>query len=86
MFEEYENRKKSARVLMVSLVDYAMGVIILLAGLFFSIRAKFHLDINDRYPPDDTDKIFGIVCILYGCWRVYRGYSRQSKIKKGGSL
>jgi len=86
MFEEYENKKRSTRAFMVSLVDYVMGVIILLGGLFFTFRSRFHLDFNDRYPPDDTDKIFGIVCVLYGAWRIFRGYSRQYKIKKGGSI
>lgn len=78
MFEEYENKKRKQISLMRSLLDYGMGVLIILAGIFFFFRAKFDIgDFNENYPPDTIDKVFGGICILYGLWRVYRGYKKN---------
>lgn len=78
MFEEYERKKKKQIATMRSLLDYGMGLIILLAGLFFFFRAKFgNIALNERFPPDNIDKIFGSFCILYGAWRIYRGYQKK---------
>jgi len=82
MFEEYEKKKRNSKALMMSIMDYSMGLIILFFGIFFLIRGSFKLDFNNQFPPDDSDKIFGIVCLLYGVWRVYRGYSKQQKNKR----
>ncbi|MBU6176673.1 MAG: hypothetical protein KGO80_02820 [Bacteroidetes bacterium] len=75
-----EREKQQKRLLMLR--DMGMGVVILGAGLFFLVRSWFVLEFNQRYPPDQLDKIFGIVCLLYGGWRVYRGYlhTRSSSI------
>jgi hypothetical protein len=77
MFEEYENKKRKQVSLMRSLMDYSMGIIIILAGIFFFFREKFDIAFNKDYPPNVMDKIFGGICILYGCWRVYRGYKKN---------
>jgi len=63
--------------MMRSLLDYGMGIIILVLGLFFFFRSKFHLSINETFPPNYIDKIFGAVCLLYGGWRIYRGYKKK---------
>lgn len=63
---------------MRSLLDYGMGLLILLAGLVFFFRHKFgDISFNERFPPNDIDKIFGAVCIIYGAWRIYRGYKKN---------
>lgn len=77
MIEEYERKKRKQISFMKSLLDYGMGFMILLAGLFFFIRDKFHLPINEKFPPNEMDKIFGVICILYGSWRLYRGYKKN---------
>jgi cytochrome c biogenesis protein CcdA len=77
MFEEYERRKKRQISTMRSLLDYGMGLLILIAGIFFFFREKFNLAINERFAPDAIDKIFGGVCIVYGIWRIYRGYRKN---------
>ncbi len=77
MFEEYEKNKKKQVSLMRSLLDYGMGVLILLAGFFFLFRGRFDLPLNERFPPNETDKIFGFICLLYGGWRIYRGYKKN---------
>ena len=77
MFEEYEKRKKKQVSLMRSMLDYGMGIIILAAGFFFLFRQKFHLSLNEKFPPNYIDKFFGAICIFYGAWRIYRGYKKN---------
>jgi hypothetical protein len=77
MFEDYEKRKKKQVSLMRSVLDYGMGIIIIILGFFFFFRNKFHISINENFPPNEIDKIFGAVCILYGGWRIYRGYKKN---------
>ena len=77
MFEEYEKKKRNQVSLMKSLMDYGMGVIILLLGAFFLFRNNFKLAFNERFPPDDIDKILGVMCLIYGTWRIYRGYKKN---------
>lgn len=79
MFEEYENRKRKQIAGMKSLMDYGMGILILFMGLFFLFRLKLgNIPINERLgKPDMLEKIFGGFCILYGVWRIYRGYQKK---------
>jgi hypothetical protein len=77
MFEEYEKKKRKQIAMMRSLLDYGMGFIILILGLFFFFRNKFNISINESFPPNNIDKMFGAVCILYGGWRIYRGYKKK---------
>lgn len=77
MIEEYEERKRKQIAGMRSLLDYGIGTAIIIAGLFLFFRDKFDLDFNERYIPNSTDKIMGIVCVVYGAWRIYRGYKKN---------
>ncbi len=65
---------------MRSLTDYGMGVLILLLGLIFIFR----IYLGPEHPvnikmgkPDSLEKIFGGLSILYGIWRIYRGYKKN---------
>jgi hypothetical protein len=77
MFEEYEKNKKKQVSLMRSLLDYGMGLIITIVGIFFLFRHKFNIPLNKTYPPDYYDIILGAIFILYGVWRTYRGYKKN---------
>jgi hypothetical protein len=77
MFDEYEKKRRDHVSLMRSILDYGIGTLIMLAGVFFIVRDKFDFAINESYPPNDMQKIFGIVCVLYGGWRIYRGYKKN---------
>jgi hypothetical protein len=63
--------------MMRSLLDYGMGILIMAAGFFFFFREHFNTALNERRPPDEIDKIFGVLCFLYGAWRIYRGYKKN---------
>lgn len=77
MLEEYEKQKRKQVAGMRSILDYGMGIIILAAGLFFFFRDRFKLSFNESFPPNEIDKIFGVICVIYGSWRVYRGYKKN---------
>ncbi|HZI52848.1 MAG TPA: hypothetical protein VFD56_04065 [Chitinophagaceae bacterium] len=77
MSEEYERQKRRRLALRKSVMDYSIGVLIVLAGIFFLIRQNLKLDLNNTYPPNEMDKIFGVICLLYGAWRIYRGYKKN---------
>lgn len=77
MFEDYEKKKKRQISGMKSMMDYGMGILILGAGLFFMFRSRFNISFNQRFPPNDMDMIFGGICIVYGIWRIYRGYKKN---------
>lgn len=77
MFEEYEKKKRKQVSTMRALADYGVGSVIVLVGLFFFFRDKWNISFNDDFPPDTIDKIFGAICVMYGSWRIYRGYKKN---------
>ncbi|HKZ65626.1 MAG TPA: hypothetical protein VJ111_04690 [Chitinophagaceae bacterium] len=77
MIDEYENQKRQRLALRKSVMDYAIGILITLTGIFFLIRQMFNMEFNKKFPPNDMDKIFGAICLLYGGWRIYRGYKKN---------
>ncbi len=79
MLEEYEKKKRKQIAGMKSLMDYGMGLLILLMGLFFLFRMQLgRISINESLgKPDMLEKIFGSFCLLYGVWRIYRGYKKN---------
>ena len=77
MLEEYEKQKRKQIIIRRALMDYSIGALITFAGIFFLVRDRFDLQFNENFPPNDIDKIFGGICILYGCWRIYRGYKKN---------
>ncbi|MEP7374845.1 MAG: hypothetical protein ABI675_15720 [Chitinophagaceae bacterium] len=77
MIEEYEKQKRKRLALRKSIMDYAIGVLIMLMGFFFLLRQNFKLTFNEDYPPNNMDKVFGVICLLYGGWRIYRGYKKN---------
>jgi hypothetical protein len=77
MSEEYEKQKRKQVTFRRVVVDYSIGLMITAMGVFFLLRDKFNLQFNERFPPNDIDKIFGVICLLYGGWRIYRGYKKN---------
>jgi len=61
---------------MRSVMDYAMGFIILLIGFYFLFYVKLGLNVFNRQP-SVLDKFIGGLFILYGIWRMYRGYKKD---------
>jgi len=62
-------------------IDFLMGGIIGLLGLFFLMRGQFPaLPLNKHLgEPDATDWMFGLVCLAYSVWRIIRGKRKTSE-------
>jgi hypothetical protein len=73
--EELKDRDKSY-LRMRSMMDYGMGLLWAAMGVFMFFIKKFNTELAARYD-DNTFKIFGSVCIIYGLFRIYRGYKKQ---------
>ena len=76
MFEEYENKKKKQISQMKSIMDYGMGILMILVGLFFLFHQALNINIGDS-SSSLLEKFFGAMCLLYGTWRIYRGYKKN---------
>jgi len=78
--EEFEKEQMSDRekgyLRMRSIMDFGMGVLWAGMGVFMFFIEKFRMDLAERYDAN-TLKVFGVICFLYGLFRVYRGYKKK---------
>jgi len=74
MATDFEEKKRKAYSIRRSLMDYGMGIIIAGIGMFvaFAPRFGFEIDLDPilRY-------LFVGLCLLYGGFRIYRGYKKN---------
>ena len=75
MENDFRERRVKNYSMMRSLLDYTMGILYLAAAAFLFFAEKFgfeleNFDLTFRY-------IFGGICLIYGSWRVYRGYKKE---------
>ncbi len=68
------DRRTKGYILMRAIMDYGMGIIIFCIGIFFLLAPKlgvsFEIENFYRY-------FFSGLCLIYGAWRVYRGYKKN---------
>lgn len=76
MIEDYEKSQRRQLNLRRSIADYGMGVVFLFFGVYFLIYEKFGWNIFNR-APSSIDYLIGGMFLLYGFWRIYRGYKKN---------
>ena len=78
--EEFEkkhlNEREKGFIRMRSIMDYGMGILWLGMGIFMIFIKQFNTGLELRFD-DVTIKAFGGICILYGSFRIYRGYKKN---------
>ena len=78
--EEFEREEMSEKnkgyVRMKSIMDFGMGLLWLGMGTFLVFIKYFDTAFQARFD-DPVMKIFGGVCIVYGFFRIYRGYKKN---------
>lgn len=78
--EEFEKEplsdREKAMIRMRSITNYVMGIFLLGAGCFFLFPVKATKPYVDQYDPTII-KIFAAICIIYGLFRIYRGYKKN---------
>lgn len=75
MIEEYEQQRHRQVSQMRTITNYGMGIVFLCAGIFFLVYDSLDIDLGRK--PSGLDKILGILFIIYGAWRIYRGYKKN---------
>jgi cell division protein FtsW (lipid II flippase) len=76
--EEFENtpdNKTRRYVMMRSITDLGMGIIYLAVGIVVLFAKQFHFENN--FTIGVPAKIFAIMVIIYGSWRIYRGIKKK---------
>ena len=76
--EEFENTpdpKTKRYMLMRSITDFGMGFIYL--GIGAVILFAKQLNFQNEFAMSMLAKIFAVLAIIYGVWRIYRGYKRN---------
>ena len=76
MIEEFQEKQRRQRSRMRSMVDYTMGTVFLLLGVYFLIYEKLGWKLLNR-EPSSIDYFIGLLFVLYGGWRIYRGYKKN---------
>ena len=78
--EEFEKEELSERnkgfIRMRSIMDYGMGLLWTAMGVFLFFIKEFNTGLEARFD-DPVMKGFGAVCIIYGLFRIYRGYKKN---------
>jgi hypothetical protein len=69
------NRDKNL-VMMRSLTNYVMGIFLVGAGCFFMFPIDATREFLSKYD-DALIKTFGVICWIYGLFRIYRGYKKN---------
>lgn len=72
-----DNKDANAKryVTMRSIMDYGMGFIYVAVAAFLLLSPKFGFEL--AFPPKPFSWIFGAICLLYGGFRIYRGFKKN---------
>jgi hypothetical protein len=74
-FENHRQEKKKPYAKVRSIMNYGMGILWITLGIFLLMPNKFGYEYT--LGRDPLMKAFGGICILYGSFRIYRGYTKN---------
>jgi threonine/homoserine/homoserine lactone efflux protein len=70
-----QHRRKASGIR--SVMDMIMGSLFSLIGLYFLTYKILNINVFRREPWPILDAVIGVLFILYGVWRIYRGYKKN---------
>jgi len=76
MLEDYQEKQRKKVTRLRSTMDFVMGGLIILIGIYFLTYEALDVNVFNR-EPSSIDKLIGAIFILYGIWRAYRGYKKD---------
>ena len=76
MLDDYQEQHRRRVSRMRSVMDFAMGTILTLIGMFFLLYGQFGYQMMGR-KHNTIDYFIGGLFVLYGVWRIYRGYKKD---------
>ena len=74
-FEDEPDKKTKRYMLMRSITDFGMGFIYIGVGILIFFAKEFHL--YNNFTESTPAKIFAVLVIIYGAWRIYRGIKKD---------
>lgn len=75
MATEYDDKKMRAYANRRALMDYGMGILYLAAGGFLVFAKRLNRELD--FLPEPYTYIFGGLLLIYGVFRIYRGYKKN---------
>ena len=74
----FENKERSTPSLLRKAYNYTMGILWFAVGIFFLFHRKWGYDLKLNDPRDVLlANIFGVSAVLYGLFRLYRGFKNK---------
>ena len=73
--DDLELKRRKAYTNRRSIMDIGMGLIYGAMGGFFLLSKEFGINID--FAPEPFNYIFGALCLLYGGFRIYRGFKKN---------
>jgi threonine/homoserine/homoserine lactone efflux protein len=77
MIEEFQDKQRQQNSKVRSVMDYVMGAVFFLIGLYFVIYPQLGVKTILNRERSNMDYIIGALFMLYGGWRIYRGYKKN---------
>lgn len=74
-FEKAADPKTKRYLQMKSILDFGMGFMYIGVGIVIFFAKEFHLYTN--FTESTPAKIFAVLVIIYGAWRIYRGIRKD---------
>ena len=72
----FNDKERNTSTLLRTVYNYTMGVLWLGVGIFFLFHEKWGFTFFDSEKQKPLGVIFGVSAILYGLFRVYRGFKK----------
>ncbi len=79
-FEDVPDQKTRRYIGMKSIMDLGMGIIYVGIGIFILFAKQFHF--QNEFIDSTIGKIFGVLIIGYGGWRIYRGIKKDYFVER----
>lgn len=79
-FEDAPDQKTKRYIGMKSIMDMGMGIIYIGIGLFILFAKQFHF--QNEFIDSTIGKVFGVLIIGYGGWRIYRGIKKDYFVER----
>lgn len=74
-FEQAPDSKTKRYILMRSITDFGMGFIYIGIGVLILFAKQ--LNFKNDFATTTMAKVFAVFAIIYGGWRVFRGYKKN---------
>lgn len=77
MIEDFQDKQRKQNARVRSVMDYVMGIVFFLIGLYFLFYRQLGIKMIMDREPSNIDYVIGGLFVLYGSWRIYRGYKKN---------